>query len=173
MGFGKDGKGAIIREILSGGALGALASKDAVKFTTPTVLQEDFRILKCEIQAVLSGLTAGEGTGLIFGMSNGELTAAEIEECIEVAGPQDRNDRVAVEQAERNVHTLGVFQPNDPAETEAVLRGDNNSPLIVSKFRWTYSDPEGWGYWIYNLATGLTTGATLELKNTIYGVWVT
>ncbi len=173
MGFGKDGKGAIIRETITDGALGALAGQDAVKFQGP-VLQEDFRILKSEIYALVNVLTANEGLSMLFGIANGELSAAEIEECIEAQGPLDRNDRVAIERAERWVKVLGVTNDQGVSTTtELFYDMHSGAPMLTSKDRWTYSDPEGWTYWIYNRGGSLTTGSTLQLVATHYGVWVT
>ncbi len=171
MGFGKDGKGAILRERVVSGALGALAAQDAVAFTG-LVLTEDFRILKSEIIAFVSNLTPPEGSGLIFGIANGDLTAAEIEEAIEAAGPLDRNDRIPTEQAERNVKTLGVITDVSVTGKTNIIRNNEDGPMIESKHRWTYSNPEGWDWWIYNLGGSLTTGALLQLYAVHYGVWV-
>ncbi len=171
MGFGKDGKGAILRERIVSGALGALAAQDLVAFSGLSVT-EDFRILKSEIYAFVSNLTPPEGTGLIFGIANGDLSAAEIEEAIEAGGPLDRNDRIPTEQAERNVKTLGAIVDPSVTGTTNVIRNSENGFPIESKHRWTYSNPEGWDYWIYNLGGTLTTGALLQLYAVHYGVWV-
>lgn len=174
MGFGKNNTGAILRDSSNAPALGALAFQDAVVLPNVLVLAEDFRILKSIIVASVKGLTAGEGGGLVFGMANGELTAAEIEESIEATGPNDRNDRLAQERAERNVQVLGATAPEVAASaTQLPILNGEGGPVITNKFRWTYSNPEGWTFWIYNLGTVLTTGATLEMIATHYGVWVT
>ncbi len=170
MGFGKDGKGAMIRETITDGALGALAGQDVVAFQGP-VITEDFRILKSEIYAIVNVLTAGQGNGLLFGIANGELTAAEIEECLEAQGPLDLNDRVPTEKAERNVKWLGTTD-NVLNATERLIENPEGGTILTSKHRWTYSNPEGWKYWLYNRGGTLTTGATLQLMATHYGVWL-
>ncbi len=173
MGFGKQGTGQIIREKVSNAALGALAGEDVVKVASDITLAEDFRILKSEITAMVIGLTAGEGDGLVFGMANGELTAAEVEESLEADGPLNRNDAVATARALRKVKTLGFSVAAPNANTVMLIQNENGGRLITSKDRWTYSDPEGWDYWVYNLGSTLTTGATMQLLATHYGVWVT
>ncbi len=175
MGFGKSGTGAILRS-KEEQALGALGNEAAIGISGDLVLKEDFRVLKQEIGAVITGLTAGEGFALYFGIANGELSDTEISECILADGPSDRNDRVKQERAERQVKILGKFEPMEPlsGSTEMVLKGEGNSPIVISKFRWTYSDPEGWQHFIFNMdGTGLTTGATVRSVYTTYGVWVT
>jgi len=63
MGFGKNNKGTMIREVVAGSALGALAQNGGVFITGPTLV-EDFRLLKSEMAAVVDNLTATEGLGL-------------------------------------------------------------------------------------------------------------
>lgn len=171
MGFGKDGTGAIIREntLLT---MGALAAGLALRFPAIT-LGEDFRMLKSEISCFIEALTAGEGQGLIFGIANGELSVTEIADCLKANGPTDLNDRANQELAERNVKVLSASNPLfDSAGTHRPFIGNEGGPLIVSKHRWTYSNPEGWNFFIFNDGLTLTTGATARLLATHFGLWV-
>ncbi len=93
MGFGKDGKGVIIREGRAQ-AIGALAAATGFLIATKLATLERFRMLKSEVFASIIGLTGGEGTGLVFGLADGDLTLAEIEEAIELGGPLGPNDIV-------------------------------------------------------------------------------
>ncbi len=173
MGFGKDGKGAILREQINGSALGALAAKDGIVVAGGITLAEDFRILKSEITAVVIGLTTGQGEdGLSLHMCNGDLAEADIEECLETNGPLNRSDRDLTERAERFVRKIGVIAGHT-ADAEHSFVGETNSPMIVVKPRWTFSNATGWKYFVYNDGVLLTTGATVELMATHYGVWVT
>ncbi len=172
MGFGKDGKGAMLRERVVDGALGALGSSAAVLFGG-LALTEDFRLLKSEVVALVNNLTTTQGEGLIFGICNGELSATEVDECIEAAGPLDRNDRVSSERAMRNVKILGVLKKNAGADGEGFFEDEGGTRILRSKHRWTYSNPEGWDWFIINIGGSLTTGATLQIQATHYGVWVT
>ncbi len=39
--------------------------------------------------------------------------------------------------------------------------------------RWTFANPDGWQYWVYNPTPGpITTGAEVTLIAKIFGVWV-
>ncbi len=172
MGFGKQGTGQIIREKISNAALGALAGEDVVKIASDVTLVDDFRILKSEIIAVILGLTTSEGTGLILGMANGELSAAEVEECLEIDGPVNPNDRERTEKAMRNCKNIAFAVPGN-LNTEMVFENDEGGRLITMKHRWTYNNPEGWDYYVYNIGAALTTGATVQLVATHFGVWVT
>ncbi len=172
MGFGKDGKGAMIRERTTV-ALSTLAAGTAIKLTGGVTLQEDFRILKSQLTAIVHGLTAGDGVGLLLGICNGELSAAEIAEAINTDGPADRNDRVEQEEAERWVKVLGALE-GAIESTTVMFHNAEGGPIITSKDRWTYSDPEGWAFFVFN-ATGsvMSTGANAEVTATHFGVWVT
>ncbi len=99
MGFGKDGKGIIIREARSQ-ALGALAQQGAVIIGTNLGTLERFRIIKEELWAAITGLTTGEGTGLLIGIADGDYSLAEIEAALESSGPAGPNDTVIAEIVE-------------------------------------------------------------------------
>lgn len=163
--------GAMIRERIVSSALGALANSAAV-IVNGLTLQEDFRLLKSEMFVNITALTGGEASGLIFGIANGELTIAEIEEAIEANGPLDLNDRLLKERATRNVKLL-AGQGTDRAEsTQERFVNDEGGPKIVSKHRWTYSNPEGWNYFVYNTGGSLTTGGLLHVTATHFGLWL-
>ncbi len=169
MGFGKDGKGVIIREGQRG-AVGEILSGKAKRIASLVVLADDFRILKSEIIAHLEAGDAGDGLGLIFGICNGELSETEIEECLEATGPTNPNDRLAQERAERNCKILSAGQNLSDAVT--AFLGDNGGPIIRSTHRWTYNNPEGWAWFLYNNSnTTVAVGSSLVLEATHYGVW--
>jgi len=164
--------GVIIREN-SGDSLGALSAATAVRVgQIDGSLQEDFRILKSEIAARLVALTAGEGAGLLFGICNAELTAAEIAECLTTSGPLDKNDRLLKERAGRWVKVLSQYDPTNTLAVAGLFKNKTGGPIIESKDRWTYSDPEGWAYFVFNDGATLTTGASVLSVATHYGVWV-
>ncbi len=171
MGFGKQNTGIIMREHDSI-ALGAL-DHGVVKVLAGLALTEDFRMLKSEIHALVVGLSTNEGTGLLLGITNGELTEAEIAACINLSGPLDRNDRGAAEVAERFVKLFAGTSGNRGGGVDLQFVDREGGPRMEIKPRWTFSDPEGWAFFVYNNGTILTTGATIHLVATHYGVWVT
>ena len=176
MGFGKDGKGAIIKEDTSF-TLGALAAQDVLATDSNVALDKDFRILKTELSAILTGVTSLEGAGLLLYMTEGDLTAAEIEENIELNGPVTDGDQEGQERASRWVRRVAVSSDDTVNNTERSMRGEGNSPLISLNPRWTFrrrrtSTEGGWNWAIYNDGVVLTTGTTVRVKATHYGVWV-
>ncbi len=173
MGFGKDGKGVIIRENLNQ-ALGTLAGSTGLLVSATATMGEDFRILKSEIIASVEGLTALEGV-LELHLVNGELSLVEVEENLELTGVSDRNDRVANERAMRFVHYIGSFiDYAGLGQARPIVGHEGQAGMAIIKPRWTFSDPEAWDYAVYNRSAGaLTSGATLRLLAKHFGVWVT
>ncbi len=170
MGFGKDGKGAIIKELTTV-SLGTLDINVALIFTGPIALEENFRILKTQVIAYATGLTSGEGNGLVLGIANGELAASEIEESIEADGPLDRSDRIVQEKAERFTKFVGTARPTGTAGELAIVGPEGGSPIEFN-LRWTFTDTDSWAWFVYNMGPQLTTGATIRVVATHYGVWV-
>jgi len=164
MGFGKDGKGQILYENV---ALlpGALAAKDVIAGfgAYQDNLIEDFRILKSEIHWGTRTGTAGDS--FMWGIAGGELSAAEIEEALE-ARPFNTNDNVALERSMRPVWPLGVsVLADDPSTSGGVP--------IEKNVRWTFANPNGWQFWVYNYTSlAMTTGTICDLFIKHFGVWV-
>ncbi len=173
MGFGKDNKGVIIREQASQ-AVGTLAANTALIIASGDLtITEDFRMLKSEIVAHLDALTATEGEGCLFGICNGDLTVAQIAACLQTDGPADFSDRGATESAERFVKVLSQVDFTDEGQTNVIFRNENGGPIIVTKPRWSFSNTHGWNFFLYNdSANAFTTGATVRLIMTHYGVWL-
>lgn len=171
MGFGKDGKGVIIRESRSQ-ALATLNADIAIFIGTKVAITNDFRMLKAELNITIQGLTAGEGTGLILGLADGDLSTSEIESAILAAGPKDTNDVVTANVAMRPVWFVSLFDENSDA-TQGTFRGRDGEAPIMHKARWTFSETKSWNWFIFNRsASSLTTGAIVRMTNKVYGVWV-
>ncbi len=177
MGFGKDGKGAIVKEQTTLTVLG-LAARDAVGVDSAVILDMDFRILRSDITAVLVGATSLEGQGLILYMTEGDLTVAESEVNIEQNGPVRLGEQIAEEVASRWVRRVGITTGPTVNETERVFRNKYGGGLLDLEPRWTFrrgrtGTEGGWNWVIYNDGVALTTGSTLHILCTHYGVWVT
>ncbi len=172
IGFGKDGKGAILHEARSQ-ALGALGNDSGILVGTKLALTEDFRMLKAELSAVVTNLTTAEGAGLVLYLVDGDLTLAEAEAQIEANGPLSRHDRVGTEIAERFVKKTACVGQHGAGADDAVFRDmHTNAPIVVVKPRWTFGETTSWNWMVHNTGTLLTTGATVIIKNQCYGVWI-
>ncbi len=177
MGFGKDGKGAIVKE-QTPLTLGALAGQDAVGGNSLVSLDMDFRILKSDITAVITGISSLEGQGLILYMTEGDLSTTEAEENIEQLGPIRLGDQVAEEVASRWVRRVGITIGPTVNETERVFRNEYGGGLLKMTPRWTFrrartANLGGWNWLVYNDGVTITAGAVVHILATHYGVWVT
>ncbi len=177
MGFGKDGKGAIVKEQVTI-TLAGLAGQDFVAATSGVVLDMDFRILKSEITAVITNITSLEGIGLILYMFEGSLSAAEAEINIEQNGPLRLGLQAEEEIASRWVRRVAIAGAPTVNETERLMLNENGGGLLKLTPRWTFRRGRtgadgGWNWGVYNDGVTLTTGAVVRLLCTHYGVWVT
>ncbi len=175
MGFGKDGKGAIVKEQTSI-ALGALAAQDMAGIDSAVLLDMDFRILRSDITAVIAGLAATQGIGLILYMTEGDLSVSEAEVNVEQNGPIRLGQQIEEEIASRWVRRVGVTI-RDPVATELVFSNKYGGAMLEATPRWTFrrartAGEGGWNWAIYNSGVTLTTGAIVDLTATHYGVWV-
>ncbi len=170
MGFGKDGKGIILRETPNQ-ALGALAGAAGIIIGTNLATLERFRMLRGEVYATISNLTSGEGTGLLFGLADGDYSITEIEQCIEANGPLGPNDKIVEETSERAVWFMGAIDRE--TGTTAIFENEGGGHMLVIKPRWTFARAKSWNWFVYNNGPSITTGATLNTRNKLFGVWVT
>ncbi len=176
MGFGKDGKGAIVKERTSL-TLGALALASVAVDNSDVLLDSDFRILKSDITAVARTVTSLEGQGLILYMTEGDLTQAEIEANITQDGPVRLGDQILEEVASRWVRRVGITIGPTVNETERVFRNKYGGGLLELTPRWTFrrgrtATNGGWNWAVFNSGVVLTTGAIVDIVATHYGVWV-
>lgn len=167
MGFGKDGKGAILREnqVIT---LSTLANGTAIKAASQLAIAEDFRIIKSEYFMSYEGFTQGEGP-VYIGIADNELSVAEIAECVGAEGPLDRNDNLATERANRPVWLLAQLTVDKAYGT---LTPDGMPYEKV--LRWTFSNADGWTFFAINKSgSALTTGTVIYVHAKHFGVWVT
>ncbi len=170
MGFGKDGKGQVLWDLVTI-TLGALAARDVISqaSTTGSALKEDFRILKTKYYIAWRAPDFAEGP-IVIGMAPGQMSAAEIEEALE-STPTDTSDVPEIEQSNRMVWPLEIMMlQNDGTLSDggkAIAQGE-----VMTK--WTFPDPDGWNWWTFNLdsVAPLTTNGRIEIFAKHFGVWV-
>ncbi len=171
MGFGKDGKGVIIREARSQ-AIGTLAAQTGLIIGTKLATLERFRIIKYELWATITGVTAGEMNGMVIGLTDGTFTLAQIEASIEANGPLGPNEPQDEETSERFIKLLGAVAHSE-VQTEVVFTNEKGGPMMGTTVRWTFSRTKSWNLFVYNMGVPPTTGATVLIRAKAFGVWVT
>ncbi len=153
-------------------ALATLNTDTAILIGTKLAIVEDFRMLKSDVAALITGLTAGEGVGLYLGLAHGDMTVAEIAAAFAVNGPVGPAALTEADDVMKPVWKIGRLA-GDIAETEKqffdVLTG---APFIVQKHAWTFQSTTSWNWFVYNLGAQLTTGATVKIEALNFGVWV-
>ncbi len=168
MGFGKDGKGAIVREsdVI---ALATLANATAIKQSNPLVITDDLRIMKSEYTVGFTGHTAGESPIDLY-LVNNDLSVGDIAAAIIAQGPLNKSDRDRAEAAERSVKLVGTLQQQAVGHA---LGPQNQHGLLTVIHPWTYTKGVGWALVAHNKSGGtLTTGTVVRFSATHYGVWV-
>ncbi len=171
IGFGKDGKGEIIREARSQ-ALSTLQAGGGIIIGTKLATTEDFRIIRTDVQSSITGLTSSEGKGLALYLVDGVFTIAEFEAAIEANGPLGPNEAVAAEIAMRFERWLGEVVDAAGTAGDAIIRNEKGGALLQDTIRWTFSRTKSWNWVLFNHGVALTTGATVFIKAKNYGVWV-
>lgn len=172
VGFGKDGRGVIITN-LDSTTHGAMAANTVNLVGTPLVLTEDFRMLRLEVFAGQSSVTAGQGLNQIFGIADGNLSQSVIENAIEVGTPTgpEAGQMGNAEVGLRPVYLLGGCEVRAD-QTSTVFRGDDGGLRMIWKKRWTFSRPTAWQFFVYNNGAAMTTGAITKFVMKAFGVWV-
>ncbi len=172
MGFGKDGKGAIIRETVIV-TPGALAAGAAILGTAGVTLDTtSFRILKTDYFVSQRTAWQADGDEIYIGLANGTLSVTEIAETMGNDGPVDRNESVAAAIAERAVWPLLDLKDLPPSGA-SFSEPSNNGQKMSFNPKWTFTPTEGWSWFAFNpLSAALTTGAVFVIHATHYGVWV-
>ncbi len=156
--------------------IGALANNAVA---SEPVLQanfdHDFYAISADIQATITGLTAGEGDPMTMGWFHGDYSNAEVAEALNVTllGPANKIEQ---ERQRRLVRRTGVFQGQEGTDvaTEMVLRGGQaGGPSIRTKLRFVIQEDKALKIYAMNRSDAtLTTGATIHFSGQIYGRWV-
>ncbi len=168
MGFGKEGKGAIITEsdVI---ALGALVNGVVIKQSNALAITDDFRVLKTQYSIGFTGHTSDENPIDLY-MVNDDLSVADIAEAIAAGGPLNKSDRDREEQAERGVFLVATLTRG--VSGHGIGKG-NEHGFIEHKHPWTYTKGVGWSLAARNNSgSTLTTGTIVCFVAKHFGVWV-
>ncbi len=145
-------------------ALSTLAESALIQ-TVLTSLAQDFFAVSADVLVSFRGGTLNEGP-VQFGMNNGDLTVAEVVECLDAAVTSE-SDIIARERLKRPVRRIGRIVNLGQASQ---LWNDGNAKRVQLRFNLANSiEIEGW---VRNQSGAtLTTGAIVEWQGTIYGYW--
>ncbi len=138
-------------------AVGALAAGDVVAGQVMNNAIDKNRITSIDWTWAIDAMTAGEGP-LEVGVAHSDYTAAEIEECLEAGGSYDIGDKIATEQANRLVRSIGTLSAEEPRL--------NDGRPIKTRLNWLIATGDSLQIWVLNTddAAPVTTGASLEVN---------
>ncbi len=139
--------------------VGALASLTVVKGVIHASSTNMFRVISLNCSYSWSGIAAAIDDGMEFGIAHSDYTAAEIEECLEASGAIDQGDKVAQEQANRLVRSIGIMSGSGPIVDGQ--RSFNEGRKQRTKLNWLLGIGDTLVLWMRN-GSGVvwTTGST-------------
>ncbi len=149
-------------------AAGALATLDVAVGDITTLAADPYRLVTLKASFSWLDIGAVVDDGFDFGVSHGDYTAAEIEECLEAQAAIDRGDKIALEQSNRLVRQIGSIASNSSgATTVSAVFADGRQ--IKTKLNWYMGTGDKLKGWIRN-ASGVvwTTGSSLGVNGTIW-----
>ncbi len=143
--------------------LGALTLLDVIGQLGIQVTQNGF-VTSTTILSSLIGLTSGEGTGLMLGVANGDLSDTEIEEAIEAQGPFFKGQTPQSENSRRMVRFIGPIGPQAHETPSTLLTHFEFFDRFPTRIPFS-EDKAGMLRWfIYNAGpASMTGGATCRL----------
>ncbi len=146
--------------------VGALAALDVVTNAVTAASLNRFRLVTVKASYSLVDLGAAIDDGQEFGLAHSDYSATEIEECLEAASAIDVGDKVAQEQANRLVRSIGVFA--SPAVADASLQF-NQGRQVRTKLNWMIGIGQTLTLWIRNgSGTVYTTGASVIIAGSLW-----
>ncbi len=145
---------------VSGGTLGADA---LVSSTLTEVFTEERRVLSLEGTIAMEDLAAADGP-IEVGIAHSDYTDAEILEYLTAAGAWDEGNKVAQEQANRLVRSLGIL-----TEEETAI---NDGRLLKTRLNWRMATGDTLKFWIRNRGDQLTTGMVVTHQGHLHTVLV-
>ncbi len=138
-------------------AAGSLTTLNVVSSILGNTAEEATRIGGIRAGWSSSGFTPGEGP-IYVGVAHSDYTAAEIEECLEVADSWNKGNKTDRERGKRLIRTIGAFPLVSAAETL------NDGKPIYTKLNWRVESAQSLSVWIYNRTSGtLTTGGAVNI----------
>lgn len=141
--------------------LGALAASDVVSEAFAQTVTEDTWLISADVSWSINGHTATQGP-IDVGLAHSDYTAAEIEECLEIASSWDVGDKIAQEKRRRKVRFVGTF--NGDQEHESL----NDGVPIKTKLGFKLAEGDTLSLWAYNRdGAALTTGTVVVVNGRI------
>ncbi len=128
------------------GTVGALASTDVASSVIGDPAEDKLRFISLNASYSWTGKTTVDDA-LEFGLAHSDYTASEIEECLESQGSIDLGDKIAQEQANRLVRTIGTISGD---ATQAGGVPFNDGKQIKTRLNWLMAAGDQLQLWVRN-----------------------
>ncbi len=148
--------------------IGALASFDVVVSPITAVSANGYRLVSIKNVYSISGLGAAIDDAFQFGVAHSDYSAAEIEECLEATAAIDVGDKVAQEQANRLVRTIGTVTGGGTNTAGSGIQYNSGNP-VKTRLNWKIGIGDTLVGWVRN-GSGVvyTTGAILSIQGDLW-----
>ncbi len=129
-------------------AVGALAADDVTSVAITAAVADKLRIMSLDATYSWSDIQQITDDGLTFGVAHSDYSAAEVEECLEANGSIDLGDKIAQEQANRLVRTIGTFSGLATAAGGGITFNDGKP--VKTRLNWLLSEGDTLNMWFRN-----------------------
>ncbi len=146
---------------------GALAALDVATNVVSAAVTNTMRFISLDAVYSLTDLGAAIDDAFEFGVAHSDYSAAEIEEALEASGSMDLGDKVAMEQANRLVRTIGTISPaGTPAGGGKMF---NDGKPVKTRLNWLMAIGDTLNVWIRN-GSGVvwTSGAGISILGNLW-----
>ncbi len=152
--------------VASGFGIVAVASLDVQSTGITSVGTDPYRIMSVDLTYKITDLGSASDDGQEFGLSHSDYTSAEIEECLESQSSIDLGDKIAQEQSNRLVRSIGTMTG------DGLSGGDKNfngGRPMKTKLNWQMSTGDNLHLWVRN-GSGViwTTGAAIVVQGNMW-----
>ncbi len=147
-------------------SIGALAAGDVIVGAITAAATDPIRIVSSKLTWAVTDIAAATDDGQEVGYCHSDYSSAEVEECLEQSGSIDLGSKIAQEQANRLVRTVGRMP--GIAALNASLTLEEGSP-IKTKLNWRLSSGDTLNLWIRNSSNAVwTTGSGITVQGSLW-----
>lgn len=148
-------------------ATGALAAADVIVAAVTAAVTDPLRIMSVNLTYNWAAIAALADDGLEFGLSHSDYSAAEVEECLEQSGSIDLGSKIAQEQANRLVRSIGLISGSVTTINGGLMFNDGRQ--LKTKLNWRMSSGDTLNLWIRN-GSGViwTTGGAVVCQGDMW-----
>ena len=147
-------------------AIGALASADVITGALTAATTDPLRIISANLSYSITDIPALIDDGYEFGLCHSDYTDAEVEECIEAQQTIDLGNKVAQEQGNRLVRSVGRMTGTLNIDGGSEF---NDGKPMKTRLNWRMSSGDSLKIYIRNSSDTIwTTGAQIAVLGDLW-----